>query len=80
MVELTLGGMEVEIEYFADPHDQKIIEIESVQWRGLDVMGRLNAYEMALVYEASYEAERDSAICAAENRADEMRDCAFFGE
>ena len=68
------NGMDVEIEYFADQYDRKCIEIDTVTWRGVGIMHVLTAEEMDELYAACYEYECDLAVCAAEDRADAMRD------
>ena len=32
------NGMFVEVDYFADQHDRKLIELDSVTWRGVGIM------------------------------------------
>ena len=68
------NGMLVEVDYFADQHDRKLIEIDSVTWRGVGIMHILTREEMDELFSACYENELDLAVCAAEYRADAMRD------
>jgi hypothetical protein len=68
------NGMLVEVDYFADQHDLKLIEIDSVTWRGVGIMHVLTREEMDELFSACYENELDLAVSAAEDRADAMRD------
>jgi hypothetical protein len=68
------NGMFVEVDYFADQHDRKLIEIDSVTWRGVGIMHVLTREEMDELFSACYQNELDLAVCAAEDRADAMRD------
>ena len=68
------NGMLVEVDYFADQHDRKLIEIDSVTWRGVGIMHVLTRDEMDELFSACYENELDLVVCAAEYRADAMRD------
>jgi hypothetical protein len=68
------NGMLVEVTYFADQHDRKLIEIDSVTWRDIGIMHALMTFEMDELFSACYQNELDLAICAAEDRADAMRD------
>ena len=68
------NGMDVEVEYFADQYDRKCIEIDTVTWRGVGIMHVLTRDEMDELFSACYENELDLAVCAAEDRADAMRD------
>jgi len=68
------NGMDVEVEYFADQYDRKCIEIDTVTWRGVGIMHVLTRDEMNELFSACYQNELDLAVCAAEDRADAMRD------
>jgi len=60
------NGMFVEVDYFADQHDRKLIEIDSVTWRGVGIMHVLTREEMDELFSACYENELDLAVGAAE--------------
>ena len=60
------NGMLVEVDYFADQHDRKLIEIDSVTWRGVGIMHVLTREEMDELFSACYENELDLAVGAAE--------------
>ena len=60
------NGMYVEVDYFADQHDRKLIEIDSVTWRGVGIMHVLTREEMDELFSACYENELDLAVGAAE--------------
>ena len=60
------NGMLVEVDYFADQHDRKLIELDSVTWRGVGIMHVLTADEMTELFGACYEYEQDLARGAAE--------------
>ena len=68
------NGMLVEVDYFADQHDRKLIELDSVTWRGVGIMHVLTRDEMDELFSACYQNELDLAVSAAEDRADAMRD------
>ena len=68
------NGMYVDVEYFADQYDRKCIEIDTVTWRGVGIMHVLTREEMDELFSACYQNELDLAVCAAEDRADAMRD------
>ena len=60
------NGMFVEVTYFADTHDRKLIELDSVTWRGVGIMHVLTREEMDELFSACYQNELDLAVCAAE--------------
>ena len=60
------NGVLVEVDYFADQHDRKLIEIDSVTWRGVGIMHVLTREEMDELFSACYENELDLAVGAAE--------------
>jgi hypothetical protein len=68
------NGMEVEIDYYVDPHDRKCLEINSVKWRDVEIMSALMPFEMSELFSACYENEEQLAVCAAEDRADAARE------
>ena len=68
------NGMYVDIDYDVDPHDSKCLEINTVEWRGLNIMHLLMPFEINELYAACYEDDADRARCAAEDRYDSMRD------
>jgi hypothetical protein len=68
------NGMVVEVGYFADTHDRKMMDIDEVKWRGIDVMHVLTTSEMDELFAACYEYEADLAAMAREDRYDAMRD------
>ena len=66
------NGMLVEVTYFADQHDRKLIEIDSVTWRDIGIMHAMTADEMTELFGACYEHELDLAVGAAEARYEMM--------
>ena len=60
------NGMLVEVTYFADQYDHKIIEIDSVTWRGVGIMHALTSDEMNELFGACYDHEYELMVGAAE--------------
>ena len=68
------NGLYVEVTYFSLSHDRKLVELDSVTWRGVGIMHVLTRDEMDELFSACYQNELDLAVSAAEDRADAMRD------
>jgi len=60
------NGMFVEVTYFADQRDRKLMELDSVTWRGVGIMHVLTRDEMDELFGACYDHEYELMVGAAE--------------